>query len=75
MTYTLKEDNCLMIEMEAIPDRATPINMAQHSYFNLAGVDRPGNILDHVLYVNRCSPTPWILAVACQAASLQICFA
>lgn len=40
VTVTLAEtDNGVELtwEMDAIPDRETPINMTQHSYFNLAG--------------------------------------
>ena len=40
-----------MVEMEATTDAATPINMAQHSYFNLAG-HASGSILHHELTIN-----------------------
>ncbi|MFT6228771.1 MAG: aldose 1-epimerase [Paracoccaceae bacterium] len=36
----------LSLEIEAIPDRETPINIAQHSYWNLDG---GGDVLDHRL--------------------------
>jgi aldose 1-epimerase len=35
--YTLTDENELRIEMSATTDRTTLINMAHHSYFNLAG--------------------------------------
>ena len=39
VTYTLTPENELVMEMVATTDAATPINMAQHAYFNLAGHD------------------------------------
>lgn len=43
-------------DVTATPDRVTPINLAQHLYFNLAG---QGTIRDHQLRVaaSRCTPT------------------
>lgn len=46
VTYTLRDDNSLTTEMEASADAATPLNLAQHSYFNLGG-HGSGNILGH----------------------------
>ncbi|HEX7913209.1 MAG TPA: aldose epimerase family protein [Paraburkholderia sp.] len=34
--YTLSEDNALAIEYLALTDRATPVNLTSHPYFNLA---------------------------------------
>ena len=51
VTYTLTDDNALVFEYEATTDRATPVNITQHSYFNLAG-HGAGNILDHELTVH-----------------------
>lgn len=36
VTYTLTEDNELQIKYEAQTDQTTPINLTQHSYFNLS---------------------------------------
>lgn len=46
--------NRLTVAMEATADRATPISLAQHTYFNLAGHDR-GDVLGHkaTLYADR----------------------
>ena len=42
-----------MIHFEAEADAATPINLAQHTYFNLDGVDASHSILDHLIQINR----------------------
>jgi aldose 1-epimerase len=50
VTYSLTEDNALSIDIEAITDRTTPVNIASHCYFNLAG-EGSGSILNHELQV------------------------
>jgi aldose 1-epimerase len=37
VTYTLTNDNHLVVETEASTDRATPFSLTHHSYFNLGG--------------------------------------
>ena len=37
VTYCVTEFNALEIEYEAVTDRATPLSLADHSYFNLGG--------------------------------------
>lgn len=54
-TYTLNDNNELRLAMEATTDKATPINLAQHSYFNLNGQARD-TILNHLLQINGCAP-------------------
>jgi aldose 1-epimerase len=44
--YELTDDNELVMRCQAVTDRATPVNLTQHSYFNLAG---DGDILAHEL--------------------------
>ncbi len=39
----------LILELAGLPDRPTPINVAQHSYYNLAG---SGDVRDHVLWID-----------------------
>jgi aldose 1-epimerase len=57
MTYYLTEDNEFKITYEAETDKATPINLTHHSFFNLDGVDN-GDILDHELILNASNYTP-----------------
>lgn len=50
VTYTLTAENELIAEFAATADAATPINMAQHAYFNLGGHDgKGGSVLEHEL--------------------------
>ena len=48
VTYEVNERNELSVEYEATTDAPTPVNLTQHTYFNLAGEGR-GDILGHVL--------------------------
>lgn len=48
VTYTLSKGGELALDIAATADRATPVNLAQHAYFNLAG-HASGDVLGHEL--------------------------
>lgn len=50
----MTREGMLKVIFEATTDKQTPVNIVQHSYFNLAGHDS-GSALDHTLYINGCA--------------------
>ncbi|VGO19025.1 aldose epimerase family protein [Pontiella sulfatireligans] len=55
--YTLYADNTLQIEYYAETDKATPVNLSNRTYINLAG-EGNGTILSHELMINSEAFTP-----------------
>jgi aldose 1-epimerase len=57
VTYRLNDDDSLAIEYEATATAPTPVNLANHAYFNLTG-DSQNTILNHLLTINADRFTP-----------------
>jgi len=57
VVYMLTDDGGLKIDYSAETDKATPVNLTNHSYFNLSG-DVSNTILNETLMINADSYTP-----------------
>ncbi len=57
VTFSLSNDDELTIDYTAETDKATPVNLTNHSYFNLTG-DVSNTILNHVLMIDADKYTP-----------------
>ena len=57
ITYTLTEENELILHYHGASDRKTVFNPTNHSYFNLKGAG-DGSIEDHKLWLGASSYTP-----------------
>ena len=77
MTYRLESEDgkeVFYIEYKATTDKATPVNLTNHAFFNLAGIDTPTpSIENHTLFIaadyyipidNNSIPTGEILSVS-----------
>ena len=57
VTYSLTPDQGLRIDYRATTDQSTPVNLTNHSYFNLAGAGH-GDVLDHEITLRASRFTP-----------------
>ena len=57
ITYQLTNSNEIVVDYLATTDKATPVNLTQHTYFNLKG-EGEGDILSHELMLNAKKFTP-----------------
>ncbi|PSN40786.1 Aldose 1-epimerase [Blattella germanica] len=58
VTYELTENNELIFAVEALSTKPTPVNTANHAYFNLAGqASGPTGLFQHIVSINADSYT------------------
>lgn len=57
VSMKLTEDNRFIISYTAVSDKKTPINLTNHSYFNLNGFSG-GDVLSHTVTINASKYTP-----------------
>lgn len=72
MTYALTPENEFRIDYRATTDKATPVNISHHSFFNLKG-EGNGTILDNELTIpaSRFTPVDSVLIPTGELASVE----
>lgn len=72
VSYTWSDDNTLTVKYEGMTDAATPVNLTNHIYFNLHGLEK-GNGLKQVLTINASHwlPTDEFLTPSGEIAPVQ----
>lgn len=62
-TYSLNDENELSVEYRATTDKATIVNITNHSYFNLTGEAGGAGVMDHrlTLHADRFTPVDRML--------------
>ncbi|MBR4265550.1 MAG: galactose mutarotase [Bacteroidales bacterium] len=72
ITYKVTKDNELSMHYQAVTDKATPVNLTQHAYFNLSGDFKNTSIADYAIMINAnaitevhddCIPTGVLMPV------------
>jgi aldose 1-epimerase len=58
ITYSMSGGTELSVAFSAVTDKPTVVNLTNHSFFNLAGVDSAGDILDHQVMIAADSYLP-----------------
>jgi aldose 1-epimerase len=58
VVYSLTDDNEIVVRFSATTDQPTPVNLTQHSYFNLAGIEGCGDILGHEILIDASGFVP-----------------
>ncbi|MDC7224622.1 MAG: galactose mutarotase [Spirochaetales bacterium] len=58
VTYTLSESGEIQIDYKAESDKTTPVNLTNHTYWNLAGLTGSETVLDHEMRLASRAYTP-----------------
>ena len=57
VVYTLTQDNALEVDYQASTDKVTHVNLTNHSYFNLGGINET-DVLNHEMGLKASKYTP-----------------
>jgi len=71
MTYALKDDNSFEISYKATTDAATPVNMSNHTFFNLSGdCSKTVNGYELQIFASNTTPVDSLLIPTGEIASV-----